>query len=82
MAMRKALWPTDLSGRSQRALPYVRSLSEKYQTEVHVLYVVEDVAHHERWHGTFEQTHIDKIVDWEKKKAKERHEEQPFRTGG
>ena len=72
MAMKKILWPTDLSGRSQRALPYVRSLSEKYQTEVHVLFVMEDLAHHEGWYGNFEQNHIDRIMEWEKKKAKER----------
>ena len=49
MQVKKLLWPTDLSGNAAKALPYVTSLTEKYQTEVHLLYVIEDVAHHESW---------------------------------
>lgn len=72
MEIKKILWPTDFSGSATRALPYVTSLMQKYQTEVHVLYVIEDIAHHEPWYGEFERTHIEKIVSWEKKKAEER----------
>jgi nucleotide-binding universal stress UspA family protein len=72
MEMKKILWPTDFSGSAAKALPYVTSLTQKYNTEVHVLYVIEDLAHHVDWYGDFEQPHIEKIIEWEKKKAKER----------
>ena len=72
MEVKKILWPTDFSGNSQHALPYVTSLGEKYQTEVHVLYVIPELANHEPWYGEFDQSHIDKIHDWERKKAEKR----------
>ncbi len=72
MEFKKILWPTDFSGSSEKALPYVRSLTEKYNTEIHVIYVIEDIAHHKSWYGDFEQEHIEKILKWEEKTAKER----------
>ncbi len=72
MDVKKILWPTDFSDNSQQALPYVTSLGEKYQTEVHVLYVIPELANHEPWYGEFDQSHIDKIHDWERKKAEKR----------
>jgi nucleotide-binding universal stress UspA family protein len=72
MEVKKILWPTDFSDNSQQALPYVTSLGEKYQTEVHVLYVIPELANHEPWYGEFDQSHIDRIHDWERKKAEKR----------
>jgi nucleotide-binding universal stress UspA family protein len=72
MEFKKILWPTDFSGSAEKALPYVRSLTEKYNTEIHVLYVIEDIAHHKSWYGDFEQAHIEKILKWEEKTATER----------
>lgn len=72
MEVKKILWPTDFSDNSEQALPYVTSLGEKYKTEVHVLYVIPELANHEPWYGEFDQSHIDKIHDWERKKAEER----------
>ena len=72
MPIRKILWPTDFSGSAQYAMSYVRSLTEKYGAEVHVLYVIEDVAHHKDWYGQFEPDRIEKILSWEQKKAEER----------
>jgi nucleotide-binding universal stress UspA family protein len=72
MEVKKILWPTDFSDNSEHALPYVASLGEKYQTEVHVLYVIPELANHEPWYGEFDQSHIDKIHGWERKKAEER----------
>ena len=71
MPIKKILWPTDMSGRAQTALPYVNSLTERYQAEIHVLYVIEDLTSH-RWYGEFETDHIDKILKWEEKTAKKR----------
>ncbi|MGD8229445.1 MAG: universal stress protein, partial [Desulfobacteraceae bacterium] len=75
MEMTKILWPTDFSNNATHALPYVTSLMGKYQTEVHLLYVIEDIGHHEAWYGGFDRSHIDKIHEWEKKTAKKRLDE-------
>lgn len=72
MEVKKILWPTDLSNNAEKALPYVTSLGEKYQTEVHVLYVIEELAYHEPWYGEFDRAHIEKIHKWEEEKARER----------
>jgi nucleotide-binding universal stress UspA family protein len=44
MELTKILWPTDFSVNADKALDYVTSLSEKYQTEVHVLYVIDELG--------------------------------------
>ncbi len=72
MEVKRILWPTDLSGRAKHALAYVRSLTEKYGADIHVLYVITDIAHHRGLYGNFEQAHIDRIYAWEKEKATER----------
>ena len=72
MEIKKILWPTDLSGRAQHALNYVQSLTERYGAEIHVLYVITDLAHHRGLYGNFTQDHIDKIIKWENIKANER----------
>lgn len=74
MKVEKILWPTDLSGSAEHALDYVRSLTEKYQAEIHVLYVIVDLAHHESWYGELEKEHIDRVLKWEHEKASERLE--------
>lgn len=49
--IKRILWPTDLSKNALFALPYVRSMSEKYQAEVHLLYVAEDVSWFDHFYG-------------------------------
>lgn len=72
MEVKKILWPTDFSDNSEHALPYVTSLGEKYETEVHVLYVIPELADHAPWYGVFDRPHIDKIHEWERKTAEKR----------
>ncbi len=72
MKIERILWPTDLSGSARQAMPYVQSLTQQYQAEIHVLYVIEDIAHHKGWYGNFEKDHIERILEWEHKTAKER----------
>jgi len=72
MQIRKILWPTDFSGRAQWALDYVRSLTQQYGAEIHVLYVIEDLSAHAGWYGEFDRERIDKLVQWEQDKAEER----------
>ena len=47
MEVKRILWPTDFSKNAAWALPYVTSLTEKYETEIHVLYVIEELVPHE-----------------------------------
>ena len=73
MEIKKILWPTDFSANAEKALDYVTSLGEKYQMDVHVLYVIEDLGHqNEPWYGEFDRSHIDKIHKWEKVTAEKR----------
>ena len=72
MEVKKVLWPTDFSSSAEKALPYVTDLTQKYGAEIHVIYVIEDIAHHEGWYGDFDKTHINKLMEWADKSAKKR----------
>lgn len=75
MTVQKILWPTDFSDRAGQALDYVKSLTRKYEAEIHVLYVIEDVMHHPEWYGDFEAGHIEKMLARAKGKARQRLEQ-------
>ncbi len=75
MDIKRILWPTDLSGNAEKAQDTVDSLAEKYQAEVHVLYVMEDPAIHEPWYGEFNSEHIERMQDWERERANQRLDE-------
>jgi len=72
MEVKKILWPTDFSATAEKALPYVTSLVQKYAAEIHVLYVIEDIAHHESWYGEFEDKRVKELMKWADKSAKKR----------
>ena len=75
MEVNKVLWPTDFSSSAEKALPYVTDLTQKYGAEIHVLYVIEDIAHHQSWYGDFDRSHVDKLMEWADKSAKKRLEQ-------
>ena len=72
MEVKKILWPTDFSDNAAKALPLVSALSEKFQSEVHVLYVTEDIGHFGAWYGEFDRSSIDEMQALEKKMAEKR----------
>jgi len=73
MTLQKILWPTDFSDRANQALDYVRSLTRKYEAEIHVLYVIDNpLLNHPEWYGDFESDHIEKMLAWQNQKAKQR----------
>lgn len=72
MEIKKILWPTDLSTNSEKALPFVSFLSREHRADIHILYVMEELAVHEPWYGVFSRSHIDEIQEWERQKAEER----------
>ena len=70
MEVKEILWPTDFSKNAAQALPYVTSLTEKYQTEIHLLYVLEALEPEDSWYGELDRPHLGKIRKWEEKMAK------------
>lgn len=72
MKVEKVLWPTDFSKSAQEALPYVNSLTQQYEAEIHILYVIEDLAHHEGWYGEFEESHIEKLTRFSEETARKK----------
>ena len=72
MTVKKILWPTDFSKISETALPHVKSLTEKYDAEIHILYVIEDTAHHDGWYGAFDKKHVDELMEHANKTATNR----------
>ena len=75
MDLNKVLWPTDFSSSAEKALPYVTDLTQKYGAEIHVLYVIEDIAHHDGWYGDFEKEKVEKLMQYAEKSAKKRLEQ-------
>ena len=67
----KILWPNDLSKCSEGALPHVLSIAKQHGARVHVLYVTEDLAHHEPWYGDFDSTHFERVMEWQLKRARD-----------
>jgi len=72
MEIKRILWPTDFSGNSEKALPYVQSLTKQYDAQVHVLYVIQEFAHRKSWYGDSGETQIDELIKQAKKSAMQR----------
>jgi nucleotide-binding universal stress UspA family protein len=72
MDVKKILWPTDFSSIAEKALPHVKSLTRQYGAEIHVLYVIEDIAHHDGWYGAFEEKRVQELMVHAQKTASTR----------
>jgi nucleotide-binding universal stress UspA family protein len=72
MTLQKILWPMDFSDHARQALEYIKSLTRRYEAEIHVLYVFEDTPGHPEGHGVFEGPHVDKMRAWQEMKARKR----------
>ncbi len=75
MKIQRILWPTDFSENAAKALPYVQSLSERYQTEVHVLYVLKEYGEWGASYGEHQPEDVEKMRQWEKEMAEKRLDE-------
>jgi nucleotide-binding universal stress UspA family protein len=75
MDIKKILWPTDFSDNSNAALSYVLSLSKKYDAEIHLLYVAEDLSAYGTWYGELTPDHAEKLREWEFPKAEKKMEQ-------
>ena len=75
MEINKILWPTDFSENAATALPVVTSLSQKYQAEVHILYVLKDYPAFGASYGYHDPDDYQKMKDWERQTAESRLDE-------
>ena len=75
MDIKKILWPTDFSENASQALALVTSLAEKYQAEIHILYVLKDYPEFGASYGQHDPDDYQKMKDWEKKFAESRLDE-------
>jgi nucleotide-binding universal stress UspA family protein len=75
MDIQKILWPTDFSANAAQALPLVTSLAEKYQAEIHILYVLKDYPAFGASYGQYDPDDYQKMQDWEKQFAESRLDE-------
>lgn len=75
MELKRILWPTDFSENAAVALPVVTSLSQKYQAEVHILYVLKDYPAFGASYGNHDPEDYQKMKDWEKQTAESRLDE-------
>jgi nucleotide-binding universal stress UspA family protein len=75
MDIKKILWPTDFSENAAQALPLVTSLAEKYQAEIHILYVLKDYPAVGASYGYHDPADYQKMKDWEKHFAESRLDE-------
>ena len=66
MDVQRILWPTDFSENAAQALPVVTSLAQKYQAEVHILYVLKDYPAFGASYGDYDPADIEKMQEWEK----------------
>jgi nucleotide-binding universal stress UspA family protein len=73
MTQHKILWPTDLSAAAAQALPTVRDMVHRRSSEVHLLYVTDDLAGFESYWGTGpDRKHREGLRAFAERKAKER----------
>lgn len=75
MEINKILWPTDFSENAGKALPLVTSLAQKYQAEIHILYVLKDYPAVGASYGYHDPNDYQKMKDWEKQYAESRLDE-------
>jgi nucleotide-binding universal stress UspA family protein len=69
MKIQKILWPTDFSENAAIALPYVTSLAQTYDAEIHILYVLKEYVEFGASYGYYDPSDFDKMRQWEKDTA-------------
>jgi len=75
MDIKKILWPTDFSENAGQALSLVTSMAQKYQAEIHILYVLKDYPAFGASYGQYDPDDYQKMKDWEKQFAESRLDE-------
>lgn len=47
-------------------------MTQKYDAEIHIIYVIEDIAHHDKWYGAFEEKRVQELMEHANKTATKR----------
>ncbi len=74
LAFRKILWPNDFSEAAFRALPYVKSFIEKHGSQVHLIYVADDLANYGHFWGEPGAKHVEHLHDFALRSARNKLE--------
>ena len=75
MQIKKILWPTDFSAAAAVAESYVKDLEQKFDAEVHLLHVAEDLTQYEHYWGSGpDSKHVEELNDWALRISRERLE--------
>jgi nucleotide-binding universal stress UspA family protein len=69
---KKILWPTDLSDNAAQALPLVTSLTQKYDAEIHLLFVAEDISQVINFYGEDHPGPVEEFRQWLVQKAEKK----------
>jgi nucleotide-binding universal stress UspA family protein len=65
MEIARILWPTDFSDAAATAERYVISLSRKYNAEVHLVHVADDLSQYEHYWGSGPSPqHVDELREY------------------
>lgn len=72
MTVKKILWPTDFSKLAEKALPQINSLTQKYEAEIHVLYVIENLSYYQTWLGGDAPHQVDKLTHFSREMAEKK----------
>jgi nucleotide-binding universal stress UspA family protein len=69
---KRILWPTDLSDNAAQALPLVTSLTQKYDAEIHLLFVAEDISQVINFYGEDHPGPVEEFREWLIQKARKK----------
>ena len=69
---RKILWATDFTGNAQKALPFITAQIRNEGADIHLLYVIPDIAHQKPWYGKFSKKHAERLTRQELAAANKR----------
>ncbi len=72
---KKILWPTDLSDNAAQSLPLVTSLTQKYDAEIHLLFVAEDISQVINFYGEDHPGPVEQFRQWLIQKAEKKMED-------
>lgn len=72
MKIERILWPTDFSENAARALPLVTSLAQKYEAEIHILYVMKDYPAFGVHYGDYDPKEQETMQKMERELAEKR----------
>ena len=75
MEIKRILWPTDFSENAALSLPLVTSLSQKYNAEIHILYVMKDYPAFGVHYGDYDPEEKEVMEKKEKEMAEKRLDE-------